>query len=82
MGAAFQYDDGPVLLVTCDSCAEQIVAFNTHESTRTELDTRIAAEAWEFQGGSSWLCKTYGSGTPRTDIPDRLAAISVLRMPY
>lgn len=81
MAATLQHDDGPVLIVACDRCLEEIVAFGTDDSTRDELDARIAAEAWEFQGGSEWLCKKCGNGRASAELPDRVAAISVLAAP-
>ena len=81
MAARLQYDDGPVLLATCDNCPEQIVAFGMHDSTREELDTRIAAEGWEFRGGSMWLCKHCGNGHRIEELASRVVAISVLTAP-
>lgn len=81
MGAALQYDDGPVLIANCDSCIEQIVAFGAHDSTREELDSRIVAEGWVFRGGSAWLCSRCGDGKRILDLPLRIRAISVLTMP-
>lgn len=81
MAATLQYDDGPVLITTCDNCSKQIVAFGMHDSTREELDARIAAEGWEFQGGSAWICKYCGNGQRLCDLPDRIGEISVLTAP-
>lgn len=81
MGAILQFDDGPVLIATCDHCPEQIVGFGLLDSSREEVEARIVAEGWTFDGDMSWLCRKCGGGMPSDGLPDRVAVLTVLTMP-
>ena len=81
MSAIVQFDDGLVLIVTCDHCSEQIAAFGMRDSSRAEVESRIVADGWTFNGGVAWLCKKCGAGIPTAALSDRIAAVSLLKMP-
>ena len=81
MGALLQYDDGPTLLVTCDVCSEQMMAFGTPIHVRSDLESRIVIDGWTFNGDVAWLCVKCGGGSPGSAIPKHIASVSLLKMP-